>query len=283
MTRPDTRGAKFTFGSVQYNLASRPFVMGIVNVTPDSFSDGGRFADAKDAIQHGARLAGEGADFLDVGGESTRPGSSPVSVEEELRRVIPVIRGLRGSVTIPISVDTYKSDVAREALRAGATIVNDVSGLAGDPRMASVIAEQKATVVVMHMKGTPKTMQENPRYDDLLGEICGFLQKRADSARSSGIQQIILDPGIGFGKTHSHNLELIKRLPEIAALGYPVLLGPSRKSFIGTILGLPPDQRLEGSIAASVICAMNGASILRVHDVKETVRALRIVEALQQT
>lgn len=283
MTRPDTGSATFTFGSVQYDLSSRPFVMGILNVTPDSFSDGGRFAGPQDAIRHGVRLAAEGADFLDVGGESTRPGSSPVNVEEELRRVIPVIAGLRGAVTIPISVDTCKSEVAREALRAGATIVNDISGLTLDNHMASVIAEQKATAVVMHMKGTPKTMQESPQYDDLLGEISGFLRRSAESARSSGIRQVIIDPGIGFGKTLTHNLELIKRLPELAALGYPVLVGPSRKSFIGTILNLAPDQRLEGSIAASVICALNGASIVRVHDVKETARALKIVRALQQS
>lgn len=282
MTRPDTRVARFTFGTAHYDLTSRPFVMGILNITPDSFSDGGRFANPQDAIRHGVRLAAEGADFLDVGGESTRPGSDPVSVEEELRRVIPVITGLRTAVTIPISVDTYKSDVAREALRAGATIVNDISGLTFDLRMASVIAEEQATAVIMHIKGKPKTMQENPHYDDLLGEILAFLQTNAESARSSGIQQIIVDPGIGFGKTLKHNLELIKRLREIAALGYPVLVGPSRKSFIGSILDLPPDQRLEGSIAASVICAMNGASIVRVHDVKETVRALKMVRALQE-
>ncbi len=283
MTRPDTGASKFTFGSVEYDLASRPFVMGILNVTPDSFSDGGRFADSRVAIQHGIRLAAEGADFLDVGGESTRPGSNPVSIEEELRRVLPVILGLRGSVDVPISIDTYKSEVALEALQAGASIVNDVSGLAYDRRMASVIAERKATAVIMHMKGTPKTMQENPHYDDLLGEVSGFLRKSAESARSSGIQQVILDPGIGFGKTLTHNLELIKRLPEIAALGYPILIGPSRKSFLGTILDLPADQRLEGSIAASVICALKGASIVRVHDVKETVRALKIVAAVRES
>lgn len=283
MTRSETRDTIFTFGPVQYDLASRPFVMGILNVTPDSFSDGGRFTDPQDAIRHGVQLAADGADFLDVGGESSRPGSTPVSVEEELRRVLPVITGLRGSVTIPISVDTYKSEVAREALRAGAAIVNDISGLTLDGRMASVIAEQKATAIVMHMKGTPKTMQESPQYNDLLGEISGFLRNRAESAKNTGIRQLIIDPGIGFGKTLAHNLELIKRLPEIAALGFPVLVGPSRKSFIGTILNLPPDQRLEGSIAASVICAMNGASIVRVHDVKETVRALKLVRALHQS
>ncbi|MEX1138741.1 MAG: dihydropteroate synthase [Bacteroidota bacterium] len=283
MTHSDTGEAVFAFGPVRYDLASRPFVMGILNVTPDSFSDGGRFAAPQDAIQHGVQLVADGADFLDIGGESTRPGSDPVSVEEELRRVIPVISGLRESVSIPISIDTYKSEVARESLDAGATIVNDVSGLTFDARMAAVIAEHKATVIVMHMKGTPKSMQENPQYGDLLREVREFLWKSSQSAKTSGIRQIIVDPGIGFGKTMNHNLELMKRLPEIVSLGYPVLVGPSRKSFIGTILNAGPDQRLEGTIAASVICAMKGASIVRVHDVKETVRALKILRAVEHS
>ncbi|MEX2116871.1 MAG: dihydropteroate synthase [Bacteroidota bacterium] len=283
MTRPDPSGTVFTFGAVSYDLSSRPFVMGILNVTPDSFSDGGRFVSPQDAIRHGIQLARDGADFLDVGGESTRPGSNPVSVEEELRRVIPVISELSRSVGIPISVDTYKSEVAHDALSAGASIVNDVTGLTFDRRMPSVIADHKATAIVMHMKGTPKTMQENPHYDDLLGEVKEFLEKSAGTARAFGIQQIIVDPGIGFGKTLSHNLELMKRLPELVSLGHPILVGPSRKSFIGTILDAPPDQRLEGSIAASIICVMKGASIVRVHNVRETVRALKILHAVEQS
>jgi len=282
MKQPDPKGTVFTFGTVAYDLSSRPFVMGILNVTPDSFSDGGRFALPQDAIRHGIQLAREGADFLDVGGESTRPGSDPVSVEEELRRIIPVIKELSRSVTVPISIDTYKSDVAREALLAGASIVNDVSGLTFDARMASVIAEHKATVVVMHMKGEPKTMQENPHYNDLLGEVMEFLKQGVETAKTSGVRQVIVDPGIGFGKTLDHNLELIRRLSEVTSLGYPVLVGPSRKSFLGTILETAPTERLEGTIAASVICAMKGASIVRVHDVKEMVRALKVLRAVER-
>jgi len=282
MKEPDPKGMVFTFGAVAYDLSSRPFVMGILNVTPDSFSDGGRFASSQDAIRHGIQLAGEGADFLDVGGESTRPGSDPVSVEEELKRVIPVVKELSRSITIPISIDTYKSEVAREALLAGASIVNDVSGLAFDARMVSVIAEHKATVVVMHMKGEPKTMQVNPHYDDLLGEVMEFLKQSAETAKIAGVRQVIIDPGIGFGKTLDHNLELIRRLTEVTTLGYPVLVGPSRKSFLGTILDTAPSERLEGTVAASVICAMKGASIVRVHDVKETVQALKVLRAVER-
>lgn len=283
MKLTDPKGRVFTFGAVSYDLASRPFVMGILNVTPDSFSDGGRYASAREAVRHGIRLAGEGADFIDVGGESTRPGSDPVNVEEELGRVIPVIKDLSQAVTVPISIDTCKSEVAHEALLAGATVVNDVSGLTFDGRMPSVIADHKATAVVMHMKGKPKTMQENPHYDDLLGEVKAFLGRACETGKASGIRQIIIDPGIGFGKTLHHNLELIRRLRELTTLGYPILIGPSRKSFLGMILDSPPDERLEGTIAASVIGVMNGASIVRVHDVRAIVRTLKVLRAVENS
>jgi dihydropteroate synthase len=281
MKRSDSRGNVFSFGAVSFDLSSRPFVMGILNVTPDSFSDGGKYVSPEEAIRHGIQLVSDGADFIDIGGESTRPGSDPVSVEEEVKRVIPVIKELSRSVKIPLSIDTYKSEVAREALLAGASLVNDVSGLTFDDKMPSVIARQNATAIVMHMKGTPKTMQQNPHYDDLLGEVKAFLSRACEKARAAGIRQIIVDPGIGFGKTFDHNLELIRRLTELTTLGYPVLVGPSRKAFLGTILDAPPADRLEGTIAAAIVCAMKGASIVRVHDVRETVRALKVMHAVE--
>jgi dihydropteroate synthase len=256
--------------------------VGVLNVTPDSFSDGGRFFSESAAIEHATRLADEGADIIDIGGESTRPGSDPISVDEELRRVIPVIEALIDRTKIPISVDTYKSAVAMSALEAGATIVNDISGLTFDPEMVNVVASHGASVIIMHMKGMPKTMQVDPEYDDVVDEVKTFLQRQARVAADRGISQIIIDPGIGFGKKLEHNLELFSRLEELTELGYPLMVGPSRKSFIGTILNLPVDSRLEGTAAAVAASILKGANLIRVHDVVAMKRVAQVVDAIKQ-
>lgn len=249
--------------------------MGILNVTPDSFSDGGRFLSPDAAVERALAMEKEGADIIDVGGESSRPGAEPVPVEEELRRVLPVLERLRGKLRIPISIDTTKAEVAEAALRAGASIVNDISALRFDPAMAPLVAKFGAGLVLMHMLGTPKTMQQAPHYEDVVTEVRDFLAERAQYAQSQGIprEAIAVDPGIGFGKTVEHNLELLRRLPELVELGFPVLVGPSRKSFIGAILGLGVEERLEGTLAACAVAVVRGADILRVHDVKEVRRA----------
>ena len=269
-------------GSREYDLASRTLVMGVVNVTPDSFSDGGLFFDRESAVRHALRQVEEGADILDIGGESTRPGSDFISLEEELRRVIPVVEGVASSTDVPVSVDTTKAEVARRALQAGAAMINDIGAMRLDPLMPGVAAECGVPVCLMHMQGLPRDMQENPHYDDLMGEIISFLRERAEAAEEAGIERsrIVLDPGIGFGKTLEHNLEVIRRLQELKGLGYPVLLGPSRKSFIGRILDLPADQRLEGTAAAVALGIANGADIVRVHDVREMVRVVRVADAV---
>jgi dihydropteroate synthase len=272
---------KYRFGGVEYDLAARTHLMGIVNITPDSFSDGGKYFDAERAVAHGMTLVEEGADFLDVGGESTRPGSEPVSEEEELRRVVPVIEQLTKRCHIPISIDTYKSSVADAALAAGAVIVNDISGLMFDVQMVSVTAKHHAGIVLMHMKGAPKTMQENPAYDDVTTEVKEFLRTQAAKAQAAGIQQIIVDPGIGFGKDIKHNIQLLRELKTFEDLGYPVLIGPSRKTFLGTILHLPPSERLEGTAAAVTASIFNGAHIIRVHDVKAIKRVALVADALK--
>jgi dihydropteroate synthase len=258
-----------------------PIVMGIVNVTPDSFSDGGRFLNAERAIAHGAELAAEGAAIVDVGGESTRPNAAPVGFDEELRRVIPVVSGLvdRGLV---VSVDTRHTVVARAALEHGASIVNDVSGLR-DPTMRAVVAKFGVPVVVMHMPvDDPQTMQRHATYTDVVAEVGEFLQRQIDVARADGIEQIVVDPGIGFGKTTAHNLELIARLDAIVGLGCPVLVGASRKRFVGEITGVDnPEQRLAGTLAAHLAALDHGAKILRVHDVREHVEAIRMWHALR--
>jgi len=256
-----------------------PKLMGVVNVTPDSFSDGGRFLDPEAAIAHGLELAEAGAEILDVGGESTRPGAEPVGVEEELGRVVPVIQGLQGS---RISVDTSKAAVAAAALDAGAEIVNDVTALRGDPGMAGLCAERDATVVLMHMLGEPRTMQRDPRYDDIVADVKAFLAERLEAAVAAGIaeERVWLDPGIGFGKTGAHNMELLRRLGELRELGRPLVIGTSRKSFIGKVDGSPADQRLGGTIASSVLAAAEGADVLRVHDVAEMRQALAVAAAI---
>lgn len=274
---------EFAFGKLVYDLSSRTHLMGILNVTPDSFSDGGKHFSPDQAVAHASRMVEEGADFVDVGGESTRPGSEPVSIEEELRRVIPVIERLAKELSIPISVDTYKSRVAEAAMNAGATIINDISGMTFDDEMLNVAARYRATVVIMHMQGTPKTMQQNPTYEHVTRDVGLFLEKQVQKARSAGIRQIMVDPGIGFGKNLQHNLQLIRELGSFRSLGCPILVGPSRKSFIGAILDLPVDQRLEGTAAAVTACILNGAHVVRVHDVKEMKRVARVADALRGT
>jgi dihydropteroate synthase len=267
----------------EIDMARRTAVMGIVNVTPDSFSDGGKFFDADMAAAHGVRLEEEGADVVDVGGESTRPGAEPVPAEEEIRRVVPVIRKLRAKIKIPISIDTVKSEVARAALDAGADIVNDVSALRVDAAMAALVAREVVPIILMHMQGTPRTMQQNPAYADVVSEVAGFLKERSDYAARCGIaeENTIIDPGIGFGKNLEHNLALLHGLPALAALGLPLLVGASRKAFIGRLLDVGAEERLEGSLAAAVAAALAGANMIRVHDVKEAVRALCIADAVR--
>lgn len=249
------------------SVGHRPLLMGIINCTPDSFYDGGRHFDKEAAVARGRKLIEDGADILDIGGESTRPGSEPVSVEEESTRVIPVIRELVGSGAV-ISIDTQKAEVARKAVEAGAAMINDVSALS-DPGMAGVAADTGAALVLMHMLGTPRTMQQDPRYDNLFGEIIAFLRERMERAVEAGVSEeaIIVDPGIGFGKTFSHNLELIRDLWRLRSLGRPVLLGPSNKSFIGKVLDVGIDERAQGTGASLVAGVLSGAHILRVHDV----------------
>jgi len=255
--------------------------MGVLNVTPDSFSDGGRFLRPAEAVRQGIRLAEEGADIVDVGGESSRPGSDPVGAQEELDRVAPVVEELARTVDVRISIDSYKASVARECLGLGASLVNDITGLE-DPEMARAVAERGAGVVVMHMRGRPKTMQKDVVYDDVVAEVRVFLEERAGRARSAGIGEVIVDPGIGFGKTPAHNFELLRRLDEIVSLGLPVLVGPSRKSFLGSLpSALPPDERLEGTLAAVALSVLKGASIVRVHDVRETKRAVEVADAVR--
>ncbi|UCE28441.1 MAG: dihydropteroate synthase [Candidatus Coatesbacteria bacterium] len=258
----------------------RPLVMGILNVTPDSFSDGGDFFDTEKAIGRAKHILAEGADIIDVGGESTRPGSAYVDEEEELRRVMPVVEAVAADAVI--SVDTRKSIVARKALDAGAAMVNDISAGRDDPGVAATAAEFGAALILMHMLGTPADMQVDPRYDDVVGEVRDFLAERAEWARSEGVESVVVDPGIGFGKTLEHNLELLRNTPAITDLGYPVLVGHSRKSFIEMLLGLPVEERLAPSLAVAVEAARRGANVLRVHDVKETVEALAMARALRR-
>ena len=257
--------------------------MGILNVTPDSFSDGGSFLYPKDAIDHALQMIDNGADIIDIGGESTRPGSTPVSKDDEVNRIIPVIESIKElNSDILISVDTYKSYVAKRAIDAGADIVNDISGLTFDPNMLSYLSGRDIPVIIMHINGNPKTMQNNPFYKDLIKDISKFLLSQCKVAEANGIEKsnIILDPGIGFGKTFEHNFTLIRRLNEICNLGYPVMIGTSRKAFIGNTLDLPPSESLEGTLATVIAGIMNGAKIVRVHDVKEVNKAVKITEKI---
>jgi len=267
------------------DLSSRTHIMGILNVTPDSFSDGGKFLGFQNAVDQGMKMIQEGADIIDVGGESTRPGSDPVSLEEELSRVIPVISSLAQKTEVPISIDTYKSEVAGRALEAGAQMINDISALRFDPEMKKVVSESKVPIVLMHIKGTPKDMQKDPSYDDVIGEVRDYLRDSLGIAQRVGIakDRIIIDPGIGFGKRLEDNLNILKKLREFSILGCPILIGCSRKAFIGRILDLPVQERLEGSLAALAVAVMNGANIVRVHDVKESKRVAGLVDAVRRT
>jgi len=259
----------------------RTRVMGILNVTPDSFSDGGRYVDPDQAVRHGLEMVEHGADLLDVGGESTRPGSDPVSADEEWRRVGPVIRNLANKVDVPLSVDTMKPEVAAKAIDAGASIVNDVSGLR-EPAMVRVVASGRVGAVVMHMLGNPKTMQSHPEYDDVVGEVRSFLSERIRVLEAAGVPSdaVAVDPGVGFGKTQEHNLALLRNLDRIAALGHPVVVGVSRKSFIERLGGGESSERLVGGLAAASLAVAKGARVVRVHDVRETVRAMRVADAI---
>ena len=263
-------------------LGVHTHVMGILNVTPDSFSDGGCYLDVEQAVTHAELMVAEGATLIDIGGESSRPGASPVSTNEELTRILPVIRVIADTVDVLLSVDTYKAEVARRALEAGAHLINDITALRGDPTMAAVVSEMEAGLILMHMKGTPRTMQHAPEYNDIVSEICDSLQKSIETAESEGItpDRIIIDPGIGFGKTTKHNLEILKRLSEFRRLHKPLLIGTSRKSFIGNILNLPVTERVEGTTATVCWAIAHGADIVRVHDVKANVRAAQITDAL---
>ena len=258
----------------------KTIIMGILNVTPDSFSDGGLFDDVDTAVEYVKKMVSEGADLIDIGGESTRPGSHPLSEKDELARVLPVIQNLIDKVSIPLSIDTYKPHVADVCLKTGAHLINDITGLT-NPEMRKVIAKNKVPVVLMHMKGSPTTMQQNPQYNNLLGDLTVFFRKQINIARNEHIEQIIIDPGIGFGKNTEHNLQILKQLTTFKSFGCPLLVGPSRKSFIGAITGLSVKERVEGTIAAVTVAVMNGADIVRVHDVKECKRALQIVDAIR--
>lgn len=271
----------FACGKFQLDLTT-PRVMGIVNVTPDSFSDGGKFSQTRQAVAHALQLAEEGADILDIGGESTRPNAMHVSLQEELNRVMPVIESLVGQINIPLSIDTYKPQVMQAAIDAGASIVNDVRALQEEGAL-EIVAKSNAGVCLMHMQGTPQTMQNHPHYDDVVNEIKAFLAARLQASIDAGVakSRIVLDPGFGFGKTREHNISLIRELESFISLGQPLLVGLSRKSVLGQVTGNDVDARLYASIAASVIAAQKGAKILRVHDVRATVEALKVVAAIQ--
>jgi dihydropteroate synthase len=277
------RGWMLPTRSGEVDMKRRTALMGVLNVTPDSFSDGGNYLDADKAIAHGLELVAHGADIVDIGGESSRPGAAPVSAREEMERVLPVLRALRRAVSIPISIDTYKAQVARAALDEGADIVNDISALRSDPGMVSLVVAEKAPVVLMHMQGSPRTMQVSPHYENVVEEVKTFLLERVRYAVEAGGEpaRILIDPGIGFGKSLGHNLALLRDLPALASLGHPLLVGPSRKTFIGKVLGVGPEDRLEGTLAAVAAAVLGGANMIRVHDVKEARRAVQIADALR--
>jgi len=268
-------------GRFKLDLSLKTHIMGILNITPDSFSDGGRFFDYSIAVEQARQMVLDGADIIDVGGESTRPGAEPVTLEEETNRVVPIIKALSSELNIPISIDTYKPEVARRALDAGASIINDISGLR-DENMVELVAERGVPVIIMHMRGTPQDMQLNPTYEDVVAEVIDWLDKQAGKAVVAGVSKdkILVDPGIGFGKNMGHNLELMKRLSEFKSLEYPVVLGTSRKTFIGAVLDLPVEERIEGTLATVVYGITQGANIVRVHDVKEAARASKMTDVL---
>ncbi len=276
---------KLEWGNFSLDFSKRTYIMGILNVTPDSFSDGGLYFKKDKAIKRALQMVNEGADIIDIGGESTRPGADPISIEEELKRILPIIEVLAKKIDIPISIDTYKSEVAEKAIEAGASIVNDISGLRFDKKMPEIISKYKVPVVIMHIKGKPKDMQLNPIYKSLIKEILLYLRRGIKRAIKAGIPEdkIIIDPGIGFGKTFEHNLEIINKLKNFSSLRKPILIGPSRKAFIGKILGdAIPEERLEGTAAVVAISVMHGANIIRVHDVKEMVKVVKVADAIKR-
>jgi dihydropteroate synthase len=279
----DSRCASIATRHGTIQLARRTAVMGILNVTPDSFYDGGRRPDADTAVADAMAMVEAGADIIDIGGESTRPGASPVPLDEELARVLPIIISLRRLTQMPISIDTYKSGIAKVALAEGADIVNDISALTFDSGMVDLVAAEKVPVVLMHMQGTPRTMQLAPDYGDVVAEVRDYLARRVEFAVERGVERdkIIIDPGIGFGKTLEHNLALLRGLPALARVGQPLLVGVSRKGFIGKLLDAVPDERLEGSLAAAVAVVLAGAHVIRVHDVKATRMAIRVADAIR--
>ncbi|MCI0483089.1 MAG: dihydropteroate synthase [candidate division NC10 bacterium] len=266
------------------DVSARTRIMGVLNVTPDSFSDGGRYLDPGRAVEHAHQMVEEGADLIDVGGESTRPGSLPVSAEEELRRILPPLRHLVDKLPVPVSVDTTKADVAAAVLAEGADLINDISGLGFDPRVASVVAGAGAGLILGHIRGTPRTMQQDLRYTDLLVDVREYLKERILLAETAGVhpEAIMVDPGIGFGKSVEHNLLLLKCLPALHGLKKPILVGPSRKSFIGKVLDLPVEERGEGTAAAVAVAIWQGAHIVRVHDVRSMVRVARMTQAIRE-
>jgi len=283
MTREPATLLPWSFPGADWRLGDTPRLMGIVNVTPDSFSDGDQFLDPDCAAEQALRLVADGADVLDIGGESTRPGAHPVSAEEEIRRVLPVLQRIVRQTSVPISIDTTKAEVAQRAFDAGAVIVNDVSGLASDPQMSVVCARSGAGVVCMHMQGTPQTMQFAPHYDDVLGEISLYLAGRLEFLEENGISRdrVVIDPGIGFGKTPAQNLEILRNIGRLRSLGRPVLIGHSRKGFLKSLLGRPVDERLAGTLGVAIALAEQGADLLRVHDVRAVRDALAAFRAIR--
>lgn len=272
----------YTFGKQIIDLSSRTHVMGILNVTPDSFSDGGKYLNVDDAVEYGKQMAAEGADFIDIGGASTRPGSDEISVDEEIGRIMPVLTRLKDEIALPLSVDTYRSEVAEEALKNGAMIINDISAFNFDEKMPAVVSKHKATCILMHIKGTPKDMQENPEYEDVVAEILKYFEQSVWKANVNGIDQVIIDPGFGFGKTVEHNLTIVKNLSKFKKLDCPVMIGVSRKSTIGKLSGGGTDDRLEGTIALNTVSILNGVNLIRVHDVKENVRAAKLIDTYRK-
>ncbi len=272
----------FRLGQRELNLSRKTHIMGILNVTPDSFSDGGKYIDIKSAVSTAIQMEKDGADIIDIGGESTRPGAEAVDLETELNRVIPVIKEIKLQTNIPISIDTYKSKVAEAALDNGANLVNDISGLTFDSQMVNTIKKYKASACLMHIKGNPRNMQKNPIYENIIDEILSFLRTSVELAESVGIdrQRLLIDPGIGFGKKWEDNFIILKYLEEFKSLLIPLLVGPSRKSFIGNLLDLPVGERLEGSLASVSVAVMNGADFVRVHDIKSTYRTIKVIDKI---
>ncbi len=283
--------SSFSIGATRFrcrgrllDLKEKTWVVGVLNVTPDSFSDGGRFLGSGAAIDQGVRMAEEGADILELGGESSRPGAVAVSADEELRRILPVLRRLRARLAIPLAVDTYKPEVARVVLEEGAEIINDIYGVRGEGRLAEVVARADGGLVIMHMKGTPGDMQSDPSYDDVVGEVAAFLRDRVAFAEAMGVgpEAIIVDPGLGFGKGVEHNLALLRHLSDFHRLGKPIMIGPSRKSFIGKVLGLPVEGRQDGTAACVAAAVLQGAAFVRVHEVRPAVHLVRMLDAIRR-